>query len=174
MPGEHLGLDIMEHLGIYELLREQFGGEKILEHVVTGDEAKGFRDPFILVQTEALPEVALFLKNDERMQFDLLHLVSGVEWPDSYESVYHIWSMRQRHWAILKVRIAKENPRVPSLAGIWPAADWHERETYDLMGIVYEGHPNLKRILLPENWEGHPLRKDYISPTHEELVKKGY
>ncbi|MGI6457313.1 MAG: NADH-quinone oxidoreductase subunit C [bacterium] len=164
----------MEHLSIYDLLKETFGDEKVLEHVVTGEEETGLRDSFILLQTESLPEVARFLRDDERTQFDMLHLVSGVDYPEYLESVYHIWSTRKRHWVVLKVRVSKENPRVPSLTSIFPAADWHERETYDLMGIIYEGHPNLVRILCAEGWEGHPLRKDYKIPDHEDLLEKGF
>jgi NADH-quinone oxidoreductase subunit C len=164
----------MEHLSIYELLKETFGDDQVLEHVVTGEEGKGSRDPFILLRTDALPQVVQFLKDDERTQFDLLHLISGVDWPEYFESVYHIWSTRKRHWVILKVRVPKDDPRVPSLAPIYPAANWHERETYDLMGIVYEGHPNMKRILLSDEWEGHPLRKDYQAPEHEELRSRGF
>src|SRR5690554_199083 len=104
----------MEHLSIYDLLKETFGDEKVLEHVVTGEEETGLRDSFILLQTESLPEVARFLRDDERTQFDMLHLVSGVDYPEYLESVYHIWSTRKRHWVVLKVRVSKENPRVPS------------------------------------------------------------
>ncbi|MEW6233776.1 MAG: NADH-quinone oxidoreductase subunit C [Candidatus Omnitrophota bacterium] len=164
----------MEHLAIFALLRETFGEEKILEHVITGDEKKGLRDPFILARTDALPEICLFLRDDPRTACETLHCISAVEWPEYFESVYHLRSMQYRHWAILKVRAAKDDPRVPSVASVWPAADWLERECYDLMGIVYEGHPNLKRILLDEAWEGHPLRKDYVMPTHEHLRELGF
>lgn len=162
----------MESKLIYELLKAQFG-ERIQEHVVTGDEKKGFRDPYILIKTEALPEVGLFLRDHESTQFDLLHCVSGVDWPDYFESVYHLWSMTHRHWVVIKVRTNKSDPHVPSVASIWPAANWHEREAYDLMGIIYDGHPDLTRILLPEEWEGHPLRKDYVFPEHKHLRDLG-
>ncbi|RJP20228.1 MAG: NADH-quinone oxidoreductase subunit C [Candidatus Omnitrophota bacterium] len=163
----------MEHIDLYNLLKERFGEETVLEHVVTGDPAKGLRDPFILIRCEALPDICEFLKTDERTRFDLLHCISAVDRPEYFESVYHLFSMLLRHWAILKVRTAKTDPHVPSVARIWPAADWHEREAYDLMGIVYDGHPNLKRILLPDEWEGHPLRKDYTFPEHEHLREIG-
>ncbi len=163
----------MEHIKIFELLKEQFGEEQILEHVVTGDEKKGFCDPYILLKTEVLPDICFFLRDDERTQFDMLHCISAVDWPDYFESVYHLWSMKLRHWAILKVRPSKVDPHVPTVSHIWPAANWHEREAFDLMGIVYDGHPNLKRILLPEEWEGHPLRKDYEFPEHEHLRELG-
>lgn len=164
----------MEHREIFELLKKQFGEEKILEHIVTGDEKKGLADPYILIQTESLPEICQFLRDDERLQFETLHCISAVEWPEYFESVYHLRSMTHRHWVILKVRTGKDEPRVPSLTSLWAGADWLERECYDLMGIVYEGHPNLKRILLDETWEGHPLRKDYQMPDHEHLRELGF
>jgi len=163
----------MEHLEIFALLRQTFGEEKVKEHIVTGDEKKGFRDPFILLETKALPEVCQFLRDDERTQFAMLHCISGVDWPDYFESVYHLYSLSLLHRVILKVRVLKDEPTVPTLAHLWPSANWLERETYDLLGIIYEGHPNLKRILLSDEWEGHPLRKDYIAPEHEHLRELG-
>lgn len=163
----------MEHIDIYKLLSEKFGGETIIEHVMTGDEKKGFRDPFILVKTDAIADVSRYLKEDGQTQFDMLHLVSAVDWPDYFESVYHLFSMKIRHRAILKVRTPKDNPKVPSVTSIWPSANWHERECFDMMGIVYENHPDLTRILCPEEWEGHPLRKDYQMPEHDHLREIG-
>ncbi len=163
----------MEHLELFNLLRETFGENAVIEHVITGDEKKGFRDPFVLLQTESLTEIGQFLKDDERCQFDMLHCISGVDWPEYFESVYHLFSISLKHQIILKVRPSKDDPKVPSVSSIWPSANWHERETFDLMGIVYEGHPNLNRILLPEEWEGNPLRKDYEMPTHERLKEIG-
>lgn len=164
----------MEQIEIFEILQSTFGNEKIKEYVVTGDEKKGLRDPFILVEKDALPEICQFLRDDERLACNILHCVSGVEWPEYFESVYHIFSLTNKHWVVLKVRTDKEDPRVPSVTSIWPAANWHERESYDLLGIVYEGHPNLTRILLSPEWEGHPLRKDYQMPDHDHLREIGF
>lgn len=164
----------MKHTELFELLRDTFGESTILEQVVTGgEEEKDQRDPFIRLTAESLPGVCRFLRDDARTAFDMLHCISGVEWPDCLESVYHLFSMRHKHWARLKVQTSKSNPSVPSVCAIWPAANWHEREAYDLMGIVYEGHPDLRRILLPEVWEGHPLRKDYQMPDHDRLRELG-
>jgi NADH-quinone oxidoreductase subunit C len=121
-------------------------------------------DPWIGVKAEVLKDAATYLRDDPEMQFDYLRLVSGVDWTDRLSSVYHLYSYTLGHGVTLRVDLDRANPRVASLAGIWPTADWLERETYDLMGIVYEGHPELTRILLPDDWEGHPLRKDYVSP----------
>ncbi len=164
----------MEMQAIYEHLKKHFGEEKILEYVVTGDEKKGYRDPFILVEKNALPEVCQFLKDNEETRCEMLHLITGVDWPDYFECVYHLASLKHKHIVVLKVRTDRNDPKVPSLSSIWPAANWHERETYDLVGIRFEGHPDLKRILLDDAWEGHPLRKDYKMPEHEELREKGF
>ncbi len=163
----------MEHVEIFNRLREVFGGEKILEHVITGDEKKGPRDPFILVKRDALVEIARFLRDDAGMAFEMLHCVTAVDCPDCFESAYHLFSLKHHHRVVLKARAPREDPRFPSVTGIWPAADWHEREEYDLVGVRYDGHPNLSRILLPDEWEGHPLRKDYVMPGHDRLREIG-
>jgi NADH/F420H2 dehydrogenase subunit C len=91
--------------------------------------------------------------------FDLLLSCSGVDWKTSLQSVYHLYNTKSHQYLAIKVTAVDE--RSPSLMPVWPAADWHERETYDLFGICYEGHPNLSRILMPTDWLGHPMRKDY-------------
>jgi len=95
----------------------------------------------------------------DKCQFDLLLSCSGVDWKDRLESVYHFYSTKTHK--SLSVKVTAENGHSPSLVPLWSAADWHERETYDLLGIHYDGHPNLTRILMPTDWLGHPLRKDY-------------
>lgn len=104
-----------------------------------------------------LLEVGRFLR--DQCELDLLLSCAGVDWKDRLESVYHIYSTRRHQYVALKV--TAESGRSPSLTPVWSAADWHERESYDLIGIHYEGHPNLSRILMPDDWLGHPLRKDY-------------
>lgn len=141
-------------------------------------------DPFIVVAPEHLVEVVIFLKKDDRLSLDFLHNISGVDYlePDAkkapkagfephLEVVYHFQSFRHRHRFVVKVNLPrwKDNkvgalPEVPSLAGLYGSADWHEREVYDLIGVHFPGHPNLTRILMAEDWEGHPLRKDYEYP----------
>lgn len=159
---------------IFNLLQETFGIVSVLEFTVSGgEEEKSRRDPFIVVRAESLPGIARFLRDDPRTAFDMLHCLSGVEQADCFESVYHLFSLSLRHWAILKVRVPKSKPSVPSVTAVWPAANWHERESFDLLGIVYEGHPDFRRILLPDEWEGHPLRKDYKMPEHERLRELG-
>ncbi|HPA45160.1 MAG TPA: NADH-quinone oxidoreductase subunit C [bacterium] len=126
-------------------------------------------DRYILVQSDALPEICKFLRDDPDWQCNLLHCITGLDQAETLAVVYHLFSMPKRHFVVLKIEVSKDSPIVPTLADIWPSADWLERETFDLLGIVFEGHPDLRRILLPDEWIGHPLRKDYEMPTHEKL-----
>lgn len=125
----------------------------------------------ILVKGEALLEVAKHLKKEG---YDYLSAVTGVDYPDRFEVAYHFYSTKDKKGPlILKVSTSKEKPEVPSVTPLWPGANFQEREVYDLMGIRFSGHPDLKRILLWEGYEGHPLRKDfplqgYKSMTQEE------
>ena len=115
------------------------------------------------VSKNKLIELATYLKMHINTQFNMLLSVSGVDKADCFEVVYHLYSTVFNKKLILKVRLDKENPAVESLNGLYSAADWHERETYDLLGINFNNHPNLERILLPKDWIGHPLRKDYVN-----------
>lgn len=118
--------------------------------------------PFIIVNAEKINPVCLFLRDEDALQFDSLSCLSGVDLDkDNLASVYHLYSMIHNHKLTLKVIIPKTNPVVPTVSDIWATADWHERESFDMMGIKYENHPDLRRILCPDDWEGHPLRKDY-------------
>ena len=118
------------------------------------------KDPAISVEADDLLEVARYLK--EKQGYDYLSAVTGVDYPDRFEVVYHLYSMREKRGVIvLKADTSKEDPEVPSLVPLWPGANLQEREVYDLMGIRFAGHPDLKRVLLWEGYEGHPLRKDF-------------
>ncbi len=112
---------------------------------------------------QALKDVCRILKDDEEFAFDFLMCLTAVDYPkdNEIEIIYSLYSMKHHHRFTVKVRVPRENPEVASVADLWPAADWHEREAYDLLGVRFEGHPDLRRILLPEDWEGYPLRKDY-------------
>lgn len=122
--------------------------------------------PSIIVKPEQIVEFAKFIKMDENLLFDMYLSNAGVDYnkENILESVNEVFSTKHLHRISFKVRITRNAPKTLSLTGVWSAADWHERETYDLLGIEFEGHPFLKRILLPEDWEGHPLRKDYTFP----------
>ena len=118
-------------------------------------------EPFLDIPRESLLRAAEYLKADEELAFDNLLCLSGMERPDHLETVYHLFSFRHRGRITVKTRCPKDDPVIPSVAAVWRTAEWHERETYDLVGIRFSGHPDPRRILLPEDWEGHPLRKDY-------------
>lgn len=131
-----------------------------------------YPNPTFLVPKEDLLEVCTFLRDDPEFRMDYLSFVSAVDRPpDSLEVVYHLFSTEHRHNLLLKVVVPREDPRVPSVVGIWDGANWHERETYDLLGVIFEGHPNLRRIMMTEDWTGHPLRKDYVYEDPAWLVE---
>jgi NADH-quinone oxidoreductase subunit C len=118
----------------------------------------------IVVARENLQRVAEFLVNDPGTRFAFLSDITAVDkFPiePRFELNYHLLSLERRARLRLKVRLAGDDPVAPSMVPVWPAANWHEREAFDLMGIRFEGHPDLRRILMPDDWEGYPLRKDY-------------
>ncbi len=123
-----------------------------------------FRDEVThLVEKSALPAICNFLKTEQSLRMNYIVDVVGVDYHPRrprFEVVYHLYSITHRHRLRIKVRVA-EGETVPSVTSIWPGADWPEREAYDMYGIVFENHPDLKRIYLAHDWEGYPLRKDY-------------
>ena len=117
----------------------------------------------VWVKPESIREVCRFLKDDPDLQFDYLVAVSAVDYIDHFAMVYHLVSIARNHRMVLKSRCwDRENPAVPSVVEVWEGANFQEREVYDLMGIRFEGHFNLKRLLLWEGFPGHPHRKDYL------------
>jgi len=120
-------------------------------------------DQAVLVQKENLFEVIEYLKSSPELNFDYLNYIAAVDYYDYFELVYQLTSREHNHSLVLKTRCYdRDKPAVPSVVSLWRGADFQEREIYDLMGIAFEGHPNLKRILLWEGFEGYPLRKDYL------------
>ena len=118
----------------------------------------------VVVPREHLHALAQFLISDAAMKFTYLSDVTGVDrFPiePRFELNYHLLSMSQRERIRLRVRVPGDDPVADSVVDLWPTANWHEREIFDLLGIHFAGHPNLRRMLLPEDWEGYPLRKDY-------------
>lgn len=127
-----------------------------------------FSETAVFVQGEDLLEVARFLKEAPGLEFDYLNSITAVDFVEHFELVYHLTSIKYNHSIVLKTRCYdRENPRVPSVVSLWCGADFQEREVYDLMGIGFDGHPNLKRIFLWEGFQGHPLRKDYGSGAQD-------
>jgi NADH-quinone oxidoreductase subunit C len=162
---------------VLDRLKKKFGDK------ITGGNTTAL-DPWIEVAPDALPEVCRFLRDEKDLRFNYLNCISGVDyfegdpkkaakvdWKPHMEVVYHLWSLVHKHSVVLKVILPRwkddvpgQLPEVPSVASVWSTADWHEREVYDLSGVRFLGHPNLSRILCPEDWVGHPLRKDYEMP----------
>jgi len=131
----------------------------------------GVRDLTVVVPRERIVEVCTFLRDDPELDFRMLVWLGGVDrlpQDPRFEVVYGLLSLNRNHRMHLKVRLPETNPHVPSVTSVWPTANWHERETYDFYGIHFDGHPDLTRILLPEDWIGWPLRKD--SPLGYEEV----
>lgn len=124
---------------------------------------QGF-DPYIVVEPDALRDVSFFLRDDERMKFDFLRTSLGIDKIDLIESLFVVYSYELKHQLIVKVELNHKKPEVDTVSDIWKAANWYERESYDLLGINYKDHPDLRRLMMPHDWVGHPLLKDYKSP----------
>lgn len=125
-----------------------------------------FRDELTLyVQREQLPTIARRLRDEPDLRFELSLGVSGVHYPDDADrelhAVYPLKSITHNRRIRLEVAVPEADPHIPSLFGVYPTTDWHERETYDFFGIIFDGHPSLTRIEMPDDWQGHPQRKDY-------------
>lgn len=116
----------------------------------------------IIVDSNSLFEVAEFLRNSNEFAFDYLNYLTATDYYDYFEITYQVTSLKYNHTIIFKTCCDRDNPSVPSVIKLWRGAAFQERETFDLLGIVFEGHPNLKRIVLWEGFQGHPLRKDYF------------
>jgi NADH-quinone oxidoreductase subunit C len=160
-----------------ERLKKQFGSG------ITGENLAAL-DPWIEVSPESLPAVCKYLRDEPELRFDMLNCITAVDyfepdpkkaakagWEPHLEVVYHLSSLKNKHSLVVKVKLPRWRddqpgrlPRVPTVSTVWSTADWHEREVFDLSGVEFTGHPNLRRILCPEDWEGHPLRKDYEMP----------
>lgn len=131
--------------------------------------------PWVVVDAADIKNVMKFLRDDSELKFDVLMCLSGVHYPkeDQLGVSYHIHSTEFGHKLALKTRVPIDNPHVPSIEQIWKTANWHEREAWDMVGIIFDGHPNHKRILCPVDWEGHPLRKDYVPQEFYQGITTG-
>ncbi|HEY5285459.1 MAG TPA: NADH-quinone oxidoreductase subunit C [Polyangia bacterium] len=137
-------------------LKAQFG-----EAVSALSETKG--DRFVVVKGEKIVDVCAFLKHTTGLEFDYCQDITAIDWPGRkvIEVVYHLYSFVHRHGLVVKAETDREKPSLATVEGVWKAATWLEREIYDLFGVNFEGHSDLRRILLPDDWVGYPLRKDY-------------
>lgn len=119
--------------------------------------------PWVTVAPDSLLEVLAFLRDDPALAFDCLDCLTVTDLLDEgqMEAVYHLFSYRHQHLFVVKTRTGRDEPVVPSVSGLWPAAVWYEREEYDMFGVRFTGHPNLTRLFLPDEWVGHPMRLDW-------------
>lgn len=153
---------------IFEYLQNELDDE------FTYTEAEVGQD-WITIRAGFIREACKFLRDDPQLRFNTLMCLSGVHYPKDNELgvTYHLHSTSQGHTLVLKVRVPEDQPLVPSVQSIWKTANWHEREAFDLLGVQFEGHPDLRRILTPEDWEGHPLRKDYEPQDSYQNISTG-
>ncbi len=140
---------------IHAKLKAQFPGP-------IGDLVEGV-DPFCVVETRAIADVCQWLRDEPGLDLTSLMCLSSVDLKDKLQVVYNLYSIKHKHKITLKVELPdRDNPHVPTVSTVFGTADWHEREAYDMMGIIFDGHHDLRRILCPDDWEGWPLRKDYV------------
>jgi NADH-quinone oxidoreductase subunit C len=147
----------MEAQQIFARLEQQFAG-KVFDF-------KGeIFEPYLKANAAAIVDVCRFLRDDESLKFEVLSDLTALDWPkeEKIQVVYHLYSYTYSQQIVLKVDLPRDNPKLPTVESIWKVANWFEREVYDLFGVIFENHSDLRRIMLPEDWVGHPLRKDYV------------
>lgn len=151
---------------VLELVKAVFADRLLDCHSYRGDDT-------IVIHRDSLLEVARRLKEDPELDFQILVDLTAVDYVDEverFEIVYHFLSLRRNHRLRVKVRVHEDDPEVPSLVSLWSGANWLEREVWDMFGIRFKGHPDLKRILMYEEFQGHPLRKDYPYNKRQPLL----
>ncbi len=168
---------------IFELLDKEFP-----EKTTISEEPDS--EPLFIVNAYAINQICLWLRDANTLEFDTLMCLSGADEADGtkitqeegQETVvggnlsvyYHLYSIKYKHKITIKVIVPKSEPITESVESVWKCADWHEREAFDMFGIVFLNHPDLRRILMPDDWEGYPLRKDYVNPEFYQGIKIPY
>ena len=158
---------------IRDILLQKFGPQVIVEEQTSGLQYA------LVIKTDLIAEVCLELRDNELTYFDFLSCITGVDYgidDTRFSIVYHLASIPYKLQITLKVikehdRHSDILPSFPTVSNVWKTAEWHEREVFDLTGIHFEGHPDLRRILLPDDWEGYPLRKDYVAAEEYKGIK---
>ncbi len=142
---------------IYAALEQQFPDK-------VSDLKAEVLEPYLTVDGSSIVEVCRFLRDRSGMDFEVLSDLTALDWPkeEKIQVVYHLFSYGHNHQIVLKVDLPRDNPKIATVEGVWKVANWFEREIYDLFGVIFEGHSDLRRIMLPEDWTGYPLRKDYV------------
>lgn len=147
-------------------LKETFGDAIVATHSDFGDDTA-------VVRRDRIVEICTFLRDDPELRFDLAMDLTGVDYlgeEPRFEVVYHLYSLEKKHRVRIKARVPEDDPSIDSVVPVWVGMDWYEREAYDMYGIVFRGHPNLKRILMYESFVGHPLRKDYPKAKRQPTI----
>ncbi len=147
----------MDASDIYQRLTQQFAGD-------VSDFNGEALDPYFSVKASSIVTVCTYLRDESDLNFEVLSDLTALDLPkeNKFQVVYHLYSYPHHHQSVLKVDLPREEARIVTVEGVWKAANWLEREVFDLFGIFFEGHSDLRRIMLPEDWVGHPLRKDYV------------
>jgi NADH-quinone oxidoreductase subunit C len=151
---------------VLQKLDERFGTDIVATHSDFGDDTA-------LVRRERIVEICTYLRDDPDLRFDIAMDLTGVDYlgeEPRFEVVYHLYSLEKKHRVRVKTRVPEEDPVIDSIIPVWVGMDWFEREAYDMYGIIFRGHPNLRRILMYEEFEGHPLRKDYPKARRQPTV----
>ncbi|MEK6565640.1 MAG: NADH-quinone oxidoreductase subunit C [Bacteroidota bacterium] len=153
---------------IQDTLKSKFG-DAVLESKLDAQQ------PWIKIATNKAKSIGFFLRDEPSLQFDFMSCLSGVDYNDgSLGIVYHLYSMVHKHKIVLKASCTKDNPHIQSVSDVWGTANWHEREAFDMFGIYFDEHPDLRRILCPDDYPGFPLRKDFKVPEFYNGMKVPY
>lgn len=161
----------MDSISLIEFIEQKLGSDVLVSKNTE------VLQPYVYVKAENLKNVMLLLKTEADTFFDMLSCVTGIDngpAKNTMEVVYTLYSIPNGHSLHIRIELDRNKPEVPSLVDVWKSANWLERETFDLFGIVFIDHPDLRRILLPANWEGYPLRKDYVEQTEFHGIKVKY
>jgi NADH-quinone oxidoreductase subunit C len=147
----------MDASAIYAALEQQFPGK-------VGNFQGDVPEPYLTVEPSTIVAICRFLRDGATFRFEVLSDLTALDWPkeEKLQVVYHLFSYTHNHQIVLKVDLPRDNPKLPTVEGVWKVANWFEREVYDLFGVIFDGHTDLRRIMLPEDWIGYPLRKDYV------------
>ncbi|MFQ5684840.1 MAG: NADH-quinone oxidoreductase subunit C [Candidatus Binatia bacterium] len=153
---------------IHERVAQQFPGK------ISGFNGEA-KDPYFRVGPEAIVGVCRYLRDEGDLNFEILSDLTALDIPkeNKVQIVYHLYSYTPQNQIVLKVDLPREDPRIATVEKVWKVANWLEREVFDLFGVFFEGHSDLRRILLPEDWVGHPLRKDYVEQEEYDGISTG-
>ncbi len=145
---------------IYNILANRFGEDTLLFFDDT-------LNPYIQVDSDQIQMLCIFMRYNPELKFSFFFSLCGVDYPDKNQItiVYHLFSIKLKKLCVLKSSVNRTHPELESIESVWKTAGWFEREVHDLLGVNFTNHSNMKRLLLPEDWIGHPLRKDYEEPA---------